>query len=405
MDNHNYNTMKGNDFIITGLQSWDIPIGSNAIDIARQFARENRVLYVNSPLDIMTLYKGKPTPENTRRKAVYKKEAAPLRQITENLWVLDLPFLVWSVNGFPDGPVFDFFNKWNNRRIFNYVRKAAAELGFKNYIHFIDNDIYRSFYSREYLKPALSVYYRRDNLQPFAYWKKHVARLEPLLIQKSDLVLCNSADLAAFARPHNSSSFDVGQGVDLSAYNPKAVYTLPDELSTIPEPRIGYIGDINSLRLDAELLHALALRKPHYSFVMIGGQDKVFATHPLHQLPNVYFPGSIPKNRVPEYMAAFQVCLNPQLINEITIGNYPRKVDEYLAMGKPVIATRTNTMELFRDHVYLCINVEEYSGAVEAALEDNNHNLEDKRIAFAAGHSWENNAATILSYIQKKLKP
>ena len=38
--------MKGRDFIITGLQSWDIPIGSNAIDIAKEMAVENRVLYV-----------------------------------------------------------------------------------------------------------------------------------------------------------------------------------------------------------------------------------------------------------------------------------------------------------------------------------------------------------------------
>lgn len=51
--------MKGKDFIITGLQSWDIPIGSNAIDIAKEIAKHNRVLYVNSPLDMMTIYRNK----------------------------------------------------------------------------------------------------------------------------------------------------------------------------------------------------------------------------------------------------------------------------------------------------------------------------------------------------------
>lgn len=45
-------------------------------------------------------------------------------------------------------------------------------------------------------------------------------------------------------------------------------------------------------------------------------------------------------------MSHFDVCMNPQLVNEITIGNYPRKVDEYLALGKPVIATKTLTMDL-----------------------------------------------------------
>ena len=54
--------MRNQDFIITGLQSWDIPVGSNAIDIAKEISNNNRVLYVNSPLDVMTIYRNKPTP-------------------------------------------------------------------------------------------------------------------------------------------------------------------------------------------------------------------------------------------------------------------------------------------------------------------------------------------------------
>ncbi|PKP46885.1 MAG: glycosyltransferase family 1 protein [Bacteroidetes bacterium HGW-Bacteroidetes-11] len=392
--------MKGRDFIITGLQSWDIPIGSNAIDIAREIAKNNRVLYVNSPLDQMTILRNKPTPETKQRLEVYRKQKEGLRRITDNLWVLDFPFSVWSVNGFPDGFIFDFFNKLNNKKIFGYVRKVAEELHFKDFIHFIDNDIYRSFYSKEYLKPAYSVYYRRDNLQPFAYWKKHVQRLEPLLIKKSDLVVCNSPQLANFARPFNPKSFDIGQGVDLSAYSTEQAFQIPDDVAPIPTPRIGYIGDINSLRLDPDLLCELAKSKPGYSFVMIGREDKVFASHELHSIKNVYFLGSIPKNMVPAYMSTLDVCLNPQAVNEITIGNYPRKVDEYLALGKPVIATKTDTMELFREHTYLCTNVQEYQDAVEHAVKDTNKEKIKQRILFAQSHSWENNVKNIYSQIQ-----
>lgn len=395
--------MKGRDFIITGLQSWDIPIGSNAIDIAREIAKNNRVLYVNSPLDQMTILRNKPTPETKQRLEVYRKQKEGLRKITDNLWVLDFPFSVWSVNGFPDGFIFDFFNRLNNKKIFSYVRKVAAELNFKNYIHFIDNDIYRSFYSKEFLKPVHSVYYRRDNLQPFAYWKKHVQRLEPLLIKKSDLVVCNSPQLANFARPYNPKSFDIGQGVDLSAYSTEQAFSVPDDVAPIPIPRIGYIGDINSLRLDPDLLCELAKSRPDYSFVMIGREDKIFAAHELHSLKNVYFLGSIPKNMVPAYMSTLDVCLNPQAVNEITIGNYPRKVDEYLALGKPVVATKTDTMELFREHTYLCTNVKEYQEAVDQALKDTSEEKFRQRIRFARSHSWENNVNNIYSQIQENL--
>jgi len=395
--------MKGRDFIITGLQPWDIPIGSNAIDIAKEISKDNRVLYVNSALDQMTIYRNQPKPEIKQRMEVYRKQKESLRQISNTLWVLDFPFSVWSINELPDGFLFDFFNRFNNKKIFRYINKIAGALRFNNVIHFIDNDIYRSFYAKEYLKPSLSVYYRRDNLQPFAYWKKHVGRLEPLLIQKSDLVVCNSPQLADFARSFNAKSFDIGQGVDLSAYDRTLEHKSPEELEKIALPRIGYIGDINSLRLDADLIYELAKSKPEYSFVMIGNEDKLFASHSLHSLKNVFFLGSIPKHMVPTYMSSLQVCLNPQLINEITIGNYPRKVDEYLALGKPVIATRTATMDLFKEQVYLCSSVVEYQVALELALLEDNEEKARQRVLFAQSHSWNNNVDRLYKCIQKEL--
>jgi glycosyltransferase involved in cell wall biosynthesis len=395
--------MKGKDFIITGLQSWDIPIGSNAIDIAKEIALENRVLYINSPLDMMTIYRNKPTPETKHRLEVLKKTKSTLREITKNLWVLDFPFYVWSINGLPDGLLFDIFNKINNKKIFRYANKVAEELNFKEPIHIIDNDIYRSFYAKEILKPKLSVYYRRDNVQPYAYWKKHAARLEPLLIKKSDLIVCNSPQLAAYSKKFNEKSYDVGQGVDLSAYNTDTEFSIPSVLQVIKQPRIGYIGDINSMRLDADLIYELAKSKANYSFVMIGNEDALFASHELHNLKNVHFTGSIAKDLVPEYMNALDVCLNPQLINEITIGNYPRKVDEYLALGKPVIATTTDTMLLFKDQVYLCANAKEYKEALEKAIHENTSEKIQQRILFAKSHSWENNVKEIYKQIENLL--
>lgn len=68
-------------------------------------------------------------------------------------------------------------------------------------------------------------------------------------------------------------------------------------------------------------------------------------------------------------MAHFDVCINPQSVNDITIGNYPRKVDEYLALGKPVVATKTKTMEIFNGYVYNCTGADEYVQSIRAALE------------------------------------
>jgi len=73
-------------------------------------------------------------------------------------------------------------------------------------------------------------------------------------------------------------------------------------------------------------------------------------------------------------------------------------------MGKPVIATATETMELFRNHVWLCSSLEDYQKAVDLALSENSPEKKAARIAFAHSHSWFNNVERIYHYIQEALK-
>lgn len=391
--------IKGKDFIFTGLQPWDLTIGSNARDIAYEVSKHNRVIYVSTPLDKSTFRKADNAPENRQRKAAVTGKGELLRTIIPNrLWVLDYPFTIWPVNFLPDGILFDTVNRINNRKMYSFVRKAIGQLGFKDYILFIDNDIYKSFYAKEYLNPAFTLYYRRDNMIS-AYWEKHAPRLEPLLCRKADVVVANSLQLAEAVSPYNPKAFDVGQGVDLSNYSVERCYPIPGDIKDIPKPVIGYVGWITSRRLDADLLADIARQRPGYSFVMVGKEDEYFRNHPLHNEPNVFFPGEKKVDKVVDYMASFDVCMNPQKINEVTIGNYPRKIDEYLALGKPVIATRTKTMELFDAFVWNCEGAEEYVTAIDEALNSNSPENIEKRIRFAHTHTWENSVKKIYSHI------
>ena len=363
-----------NDFIITSLQSWDSTFGGNAKDIACELSLQNRVLYVNPAVT-----------KNKERKKTF------LRNIHKNLWVLDCALPLFPVNFLPDGILFDTFNQSNNKRLFHEINKQIKKLNFRKVIHFCDNDVYRSFYAREFLDASIYIYYRRDNLHPIKYWSRHIKRLEPIIIQKNDIVMCNSAELAEYASPYKSTSliFDIGQGVDLSSYRKDINYTLPIDCKHIPHPIIGYMGALTATRLDIELLYYLAEKRPQYSFLFIGQQDDTFLNHSLNTLSNVYFLGLKPMEQMPMYTNLMDVCLNPQILNEVTIGNYPRKVDEYLAMGKPVIATHTNTMKQFKDYVYLCASPKEYIEAIDDALTNPPLNIQEKRIAFAHTHSWK----------------
>ena len=330
----------GRDFIITSLQSWDIAIGSNAKDIAKEISRHNRVLYVNTPVDMLNYLMHSQSPDVQRTKTLIKNKKNGLRQITANLWTLDCPFCAFPVNSFPDGFLFDAVNRLNNKRICKHILSAAQELQFTNHILLIDNDIYRSFYAKEFLKPRISIYYRRDNMTS-AFWKKHAPRLEPLLCSKSDLVATNSPQLAEAVKSYNSNCHDIGQGVDLESFRDGASYLLPEDMKKIKRPIIGYMGWITSRRLDADLMYEAAKRLLECSMVLVGGEDDYFKSHKLHSLGNVFFLGEKQQAEIAAYMAHFDVCINPQSVNDITIGNYPRKVDEYLALGKPVVATKT----------------------------------------------------------------
>ncbi|MFZ4462325.1 MAG: glycosyltransferase [Bacteroidales bacterium] len=383
------------DFIVVGLQALDSRIGSNCINLAQEFARHNRVLYVNYPLDRLTKFRERKDPLIQKRNRINKGLEPDLVQVSENMWNLYPKTTLESISRLPNAGLFDFLNKVNNKRFAKEIKKAIKKLNFRNYFIFNDSDMFRSFYLKEMLQPELYVYYTRDNLIAVDFWKKQGIRIEAALMAKSDLVVANSTYLADCARQFNPHSYYVGQGCDVSLFDKKLIKEQPEDLKNIKRPIIGYIGALFSLRLDIDVLVFLAKQRSDWQVVLVGPEDEAFKNSELHHIPNVHFLGSKKMEELPSYLNYFDVALNPQKLNEVTIGNYPRKIDEYLAMGKPTVATLTKAMEVFAEHTYLAENKEQYLVMVEKALSENSLEKEVSREIFAKSHTWENNVQEI----------
>lgn len=392
-------TIKNRDIIIVGQQPWDVEIGSNCKNIAIEFSKNNRVLYVNSALDRITKIKHKADPKVKKRVEVINGKQDGLVEIKENLWNYFPDKLIESINWIKNDAIYNRLNKYNNKIFARSITKAINRLGFSNTIVFNDNDMFRSFYLKELLKPAVSIYYSRDYMLYVDYWKLHGKTLEPELIRKSDLCVANSTYLASYCRQYNRNSFYVGQGCDLEMFMNKQDTPVPADMAAIKKPVIGYVGALQSIRLDIALLEYIAKAKPEWSIVLVGPEDNEFTASSLHQINNIHFLGSKPPDSLAAYINAFDVCLNPQIVNQVTIGNYPRKIDEYLAMGKPVVATRTEAMSVFEEHTYLGETKEDYVTLIEKALTEDSEEKRQARVAFAATHSWENSVNAIYEAI------
>jgi glycosyltransferase involved in cell wall biosynthesis len=395
--------IRDRDIIITSLQSWDIGIGSNCKDIAKEFAKNNRVLYVNSPLDRVSKWKDRNRPDVKKRLDVINGREEDLVQTGDNLWTLYPRTTLESVSRLPSDWLFDRLNRLNNRRFARQILSAVERLKFNDYILFNDGNMFRGLYLKEFLRPRLSVYYYRDNFMAMDFWKVQGPRIQPALMAKSDLVLANSEFLAREAMHYNPWTFFVGQGFDHRLYNKETVRLTPPDIASISGPIIGYTGALLALRLDPEIISLVAREHPEWSVVLIGPEDETFIKSDLHLLPNIHFLGSKKPEELPAYIDRFNVAFNPQVLNEVTRGNYPRKIDEYLALGKPVVATHTDAMAMFSPFVYLAKDKEEVPLLIARALEENSPGRESQRIGFALSHTWENNVAEIYRTIEQRM--
>jgi glycosyltransferase involved in cell wall biosynthesis len=214
----------------------------------------------------------------------------------------------------------------------------------------------------------LSIYHIDDEYS-FSDTEQPLAANERGLIRRVDQVLVHSTALMRKKGALNPQTAVIPNGVDFGAFSlPSAE---PADLIRVPHPRIGYVGVIKR-QLDLELLVRLACARPDWSFVMVGPvgeiQGEEHALRTLRACANVHFMGYRPVASLPAYMQHLDACLMCYRVNDYTQYIYPLKLHEYLASGRPIVASPITTVLEHADVVTIARDDEEWLAGIARSL-------------------------------------
>ncbi len=122
---------------------------------------------------------------------------------------------------------------------------------------------------------------------------------------------------------------------------------------------------------------------------------------------NVHLLGPRPHELIPDYIAAFDVCLIPYVVDDFTSNISPAKLNEYMALGKQVVSTALAEVRRFNEAHGAVVRIgatrEEFIDQVQGALESDTRTQRDERRSVAERNSWGRRVEAMSRLIDARL--
>lgn len=366
-------------FVFLSTTDWDAPQFGSRQQIARRLVtRGHRVFFVEVPRAPHSFISD---PAGTCR---VLQRLGRIRQISGGP-VVYTPLPVLPVYYNP------LVNALNQRLLCRYLRQALARLGWP--IDVLWTYWPHTAYLIDQLQKRIAVYHCIDDFVAARYplvTVDSIARMEARQCRQVDLIFARTEGLTAAKRRFNPRTYFLPGGVDTVLFNPAQVTEPLTDLAPLASPRVGLAGTLDD-RLDVKLLMHCAQRLTRVSFVLVGPVKR----HRVHlglltRLPNVHLLPARAHVNIPAVVAALDVCLIPYRVNAYTEGLSPLKLYEYLAMGKPVVATDLPYLRREATHIHLACTPEAFLAKIQMALADPPSKTQQHRWrAVAESYSWE----------------
>lgn len=386
----------GRDVILISSIEWDFNWQGHQ-EIATRLARAgNRVLYVEN-MGVRA-----PGLRDARRVAQrFSHWAGSLidggvRQVAPDLYVCS-PLILPPFGG-------RLRHQFNRRFLLPMLLRVVRNLDFDPSVvwTFLPTDTVASFVRMIRGPRGVVVYYCIADFAELTPNREDILRSEREIIELSDLVFAQGPHLAEHCSLPGKRPEIFPFGVNIDRFSRHAQGEAARDgaagangngptLKGLPRPVIGYVGGIHKF-FDVEMMAAMARARPHWSFLLVGPLQ----TSPgeLKRLPNVHLAGQKPHEELPDYIRGFDVGIVPYLFNTYTATVVPTKINEYLAMGKPVVSTDLPEVSNFNGEHGVIITspnrAREFVASIERALlTSGEESVITRRREVAALNDWE----------------
>jgi glycosyltransferase involved in cell wall biosynthesis/uncharacterized SAM-binding protein YcdF (DUF218 family) len=382
--------------IIIGSIDWDVNPQLNQ-RLATSFAADgNRVLFIeNTGVRSPTFGDAHRIKERLRN---WLRGTRGFRDVGPNLTVLS-PLLV----PLPYSRLAVLVNRWIlSRLILKWMKVSHFRAPIV--ITFLPTPLAQAV-ARD-VEPTLLVYYCANDMAGLWGDTSRVRKWETRLFRDAHLVFVISEALRERAAAVSSSVHWFPDGVDFDKFaNARAHAEVPEELRHVPRPIVGYVGALSQV-FDQDLIVGLAQQLPEATIALVGPPYADLTR--LEACPTVKLLGPRPHDEVPAFVKAFDVALVPYVKAPFTDSVYACKLNEYLAMGVPVVTTDVREMRRFVEThgpvVAIGRDAVDFVEKVREAVADNDENRRLGRIDVAAANSWHHRFAELSAVIERGIE-
>ncbi len=382
-----------------GLPTWEGDYIKSTVQLMKALASHYDILYVEYTFTWLDLWRGFRGKAQVPVKRILGKEPRLRKIALENgnsLHVLTLPPFL-PVNWLSP-KWYDRMNAWNARLALKTLMPILQQLNFDNplVLNAFQPGLGRLLKGK--LNESLVVYYCYDAIQAAPWIGKHGARLEQQFLPILDTVITSSTHLQREKMPYNENCKIVKNGVDIAQFQ-----NITNAIKIANRENykyiIGYIGSIDE-RLDYDLLSHAIMEMHDSLFVFVGRIMDELGRLSLQQFDNVLLTGAKSPEEIPVYVQQFDVALIPFVKNELTAGIYPMKINEYLALGKPVVATNFGDLSDFEPLIEVAHTKKGFVNAIQQSLQYDTPTHAQLRRDLALSNSWDNRALEFKSILE-----